>query len=47
MELLIPLGMAALSYGATWLVDRRQRPALIAGGGGGVLGALITLLILL
>ncbi|URP22325.1 membrane protein [Microbacterium phage Big4] len=37
----IPLALAA--YGITWLIDRRQRPALVAGGAGGFTGAILSL----
>lgn len=43
MELIIPVIAAGVSYGVTWLVDRRQKPALVAGGG---VGALATALVI-
>lgn len=36
----IPLALAA--YGITWLIDRRQRPAVIAGAGGGLTGVILS-----
>lgn len=45
MEILIPIVMAGVGYVGTWIVDRRQRPSLVVGGGLGVLGTLITLFV--
>lgn len=36
----IPLALAA--YAITWAIDRRQRPALLAGSAGGILGVLLS-----
>lgn len=44
LELLIPLAVGGASYGLTWLIDRRTKPAAVAGGGMGALAALVVLL---
>ncbi|UDL16517.1 membrane protein [Microbacterium phage Zooman] len=40
---MIAIPLALVAYGVTWLIDRRQRPALVAGGAGGVAGAILSL----
>jgi hypothetical protein len=44
---MIAIPLALLAYGVTYLIDRRQRPALVAGGAGGFLGAITSLLLAL
>lgn len=42
---MIGIPLALVAYGVTWLIDRRQRPAVVAGGAGGVLGVVLSLLL--
>lgn len=40
---MIGIPLALLAYGITWAIDRRQRPALVAGSAGGVTGVILSL----
>lgn len=40
---MIAIPLALVAYGITYLIDRRQRPALVAGGAGGFAGAIMSL----
>lgn len=39
---MIGIPLALLTYGVTYLIDRRQRPALLAGSAGGILGVILS-----
>lgn len=45
MELLIPLFLAGALYGGTYAVDRRQKPSVVAGGLGGIIGTILMVVI--
>lgn len=42
---MIGIPLALLAYGVTWLIDRRQRPAVLAGGVGGLAGVILSLFV--
>lgn len=44
---MIGIPLALVAYAVTWWIDRRQRPAVVAGGAGGVLGVLLSMLLAL
>lgn len=44
---MIGIPLALLAYGITWAIDRRQRPAVIAGGAGGFAGVIASVVLAL
>ncbi len=44
---MIAIPLALVAYGVTYMIDRRKRPALIAGGAGGFTGAILSLVLAL
>jgi len=44
---MIGIPLALVAYGVTWLIDRRQRPAVVAGGAGGLAGVIMSLVLAL